>query len=187
VRVAVTKKSVYAVTDDEDQRAAIPEGWPNNSWIYGTVVGGSSKEGWRVSFDWFPPGKKIQFIKKRDRLCVLKKGQVEPRFDLEEYRAGEDAGEIDLANADPSKKTKKSAATRSTEEFEQLDSDVRCVSSNPLLLCLFADTCVMCTACIHILSCHLTNRLPQYLFYNHLHVGPKPRFSTTSTMTTSHP
>jgi len=124
-RVAIKKNDVYACTEDEAQRHSIPSCWPHSAWIYGTVVGGSSTDGWIVSFDIFPAGNKRLLVKKRERLVVIGKGKEEPPFNFEAYKAAEEAGEIDLADADPAKKSKKSAATISTEEFQSLDADVR--------------------------------------------------------------
>ena len=126
-RVAITKSGVYHSTDDEDQRHKIPRDWPNSGWIYATVIGGSSASGWILSVDIFESPKKTLLVKKRERIIVLPKGYEEPPFNYDEYRAGELDGEIDLTDADPSKTSKKSPAARSTEEFLELDPEIRCV------------------------------------------------------------
>jgi hypothetical protein len=78
-RVKVTKKNLYQIVTDDDQREVLKT-YNENYNFYGTVMSGSGTKGWKIEFSLFPAHNKIAIVQ-RKRITLVSKGEEEAPYD----------------------------------------------------------------------------------------------------------
>jgi Transposase IS4 len=78
-RVKVTKKNLFQIVNDENQRNVLKT-YNENYNLYGTVISGSGSKGWKIEFDLFPQQNKMCIVN-RKRITLVAKGEEETPYD----------------------------------------------------------------------------------------------------------
>ena len=100
--MSTTRAQLFQILTSDAQRDALSPDFPNSALFYGTVVGGTSGQGWTVKFDDLPSEENEIKKVKRNRIAVLDKGEEEPRFNAKYLL------QLEEQNRDDQKKQKKS-------------------------------------------------------------------------------
>lgn len=79
VRVRIRRSKLYHLIPSQQQKY-IPKDMENRAFLYGTVTGGSSRNGWTIKFDIFPSDELVKGLT-RSKLQTLRPGDDEPKMD----------------------------------------------------------------------------------------------------------
>jgi hypothetical protein len=86
-RVKVTRKNLWPIVQDDNQKAVL-KNYNDNYNFYGTVVSGGGNKGWKVEFSLFPASNKVVLLQ-RKRIHLVASGEEEVPYDkatdLEKY------------------------------------------------------------------------------------------------------
>ena len=113
-RVKVRRNNLFHILPDPEQKKGM-EKYGNSRNFHGDIVSGNGKSGYQIRFDDLPSGKQIVYVKRRNIISVVDRGEEEKEYDhyVEELQESHSKKDPVIA-----------CMVKCQREFQKLDDEV---------------------------------------------------------------